>query len=180
MADNFLEKKMEQHKARAASGAAVKAKSTLSSLLDKSPSSVVFDSYVVREDQLRRMVSVAAKVPVRHLFRFKAIMGDDAVRLRTSDAGYPKANAYIAVCFPHLADSSLYISLGRVVEVMRLQAAEMGLSSILLDRFDAASLAREFAIPMAPLALLAVGRSCELSLAFDAAFAEMSVSDLML
>ncbi len=181
MADNFLEKKMEQHKVRAASGPSPKvAKSSLSALLDKLPATTMFDNYVVREDQLRRMVSSAAKVAVNHLFRFKVITGDDALRLRLSDAAYPKANAYVAVCFPYLADSSLYISLGRVVEVMRLQAAEIGLSAVVLDRFDASSLARDFEIPVAPLALLAVGRSCELSLTFDSAFSEMSVNDLFL
>ncbi len=180
MADNYLEKKMEQHKARVTSPVATKAKSNLSSLLDKCISTATFDTYQVRNDQLLRMVGAAAKVPVRSAFRYKFITGDDALRLRASDVAYPKAGAYILVCSSALTDSSLYIALGRVVQAMQLQAVEIGLTAVVLDRFDSAGLAREFSLEVSPLVLVAVGRSGELSLVFDTAFNEMSVNDLLI
>ena len=180
MADNYLEKKMELHKARVTSPVATKAKNNLLSLLDKCTSTTTFDAYKVRGDQLLRIASAGAKVPVCNAFRYKFITGDDALRLCAFDTACPKAGAYILVCSSALADSSLYISLGRVVQAMQLQAAEIGLMAMLFDRFDATELAREFSVAASPLALLAVGRSAELSFAFGSVFNELSVNDLLI
>ena len=62
MADNYLEKRMEQHRAVAGT-AAQKPKHTLYSLIEKNRSTRLFDtSFVVREDQLRRIVAVNSRV----------------------------------------------------------------------------------------------------------------------
>ena len=98
MADNYLEKKMEQHKARVA--APVKAKGNVAHLLDKcSGQCTAFGDYEVRIDQLRRAVAAAAKVTAA--FSFKLFVADDAVALRSClgvASCTPVANGYIMVC----------------------------------------------------------------------------------
>ena len=75
MADNYLEKKMEQHKARAVSQAAAK-RSNLYSFLEHSVCRGAFDAYAVRKDQLVRIVGAAARtvMPVPFRFRLAVVM----------------------------------------------------------------------------------------------------------
>lgn len=157
MADNYLEKKMEQHKARAA--APLKAKSNIAALLDKCcRQCVAFAEYEVRIDQLRRLVSAAAKVTP--LFFYKLFVADEAVVLRSSFDGpvaIPAASGYIAV---HSTESPFNaLLLGRVVQAMLMQAAEIGLSAFV---------AEASAPSLSLVLLMAVGRSAEPSLGLAA------------
>ena len=62
MADNYLEKRMEEHRAQY-SAKRVVPKSSLMTLLEKNRSTRGYDaSFIVRKDQLRRIVSVNSKV----------------------------------------------------------------------------------------------------------------------
>ena len=160
MADNYLEKKMEEHKARTV--APLKAKSNVAALLDKcGRQCVAFGDYEVRADQLRRLVGAAAKVT--SAFSYKLFVGGETAALRGGGdcASLPVANGYIAVCASEASFSELL--LGRVVQAMLMQAAEIGLSAFVAGKVHSPSLA-----PFSPRLLVAVGRSAEPSLGLDA------------
>ncbi len=151
MADNYLEKKMEQHRARAGVSAVAKGRGSLLSLLEKCGSALPFDGYVVREDQLQRIVAAATQVASSFFYDF--FTGAAAVELSCAVAALQPAGAFVLVCAP--ASCSDRLLPGRVVQVMALQAAEMGLCARVVTGCDAA-----LAVPEAFtfVALVAVGR----------------------
>ena len=178
MADNYLEKKMEQHKARVVSQAAAK-RSNLYSLLEHSLCRGAFDAYTVREDQLVRIVGAAARTATSIPFRFRFVMGDEAAALRSCNNEMVKATAYIAICSCG-SFSADYMMLGRVVQAMLLQAAEIGLCGAIAAA-DAIAVAGEaLNTPQAPLALLAFGRSAEPLLPFETAVPDSDIKELII
>ena len=127
MADNYLEKRMEQHR-EAVKVPAAKPKNTLSSLLEKNRSTRLYDtSFVVREDQLRRIVSVNSRVASarnRQVLRFRLVTGDEAKSIlplikmgsalkevQLPQAGY-EPGAFIVVCSTIEPRQSTYVDLG--------------------------------------------------------------------
>lgn len=126
MADNYLEKKMEQHRARTNVSAA-KAKAGLATLLEKCCECSTFTDYAVRADQLQRIVAAASMVSGD--FSYSCYSGDEAAALRVTLEGsvsLPFASGYVVVSSSDVCD---FFHLGRVVQVMILQAAEIGLSA---------------------------------------------------
>ena len=126
MADNYLEKKMEQHRARTNVSAA-KAKAGLATLLEKCCECSTFTDYAVRADQLQRIVAAASMVSGD--FSYSCYSGDEAAALRVTLEGsvsLPFASGYVVVSSSDVCD---FFQLGRVVQVMILQAAEIGLSA---------------------------------------------------
>ena len=148
MADNFLEKRMEQYKARATSQGAARGAS-VAALIEKS-CATEFDGFVVRADQLHRIVAAAVKVVSAAPFRYKLLCGNDAVQCV---AGVLSPTACIAVYAPAECCS---FALGRAVQAMLLQAAEIGLSGAVVKDF-----ALQECGGLVPVALLAVGRAAE-------------------
>lgn len=64
MADNYLERKMEEYRTRTAGQSGRRPLVTLSRLLQKNRSYRGYDtSFTVREDQLRRIIEVNTKTP---------------------------------------------------------------------------------------------------------------------
>ncbi len=178
MADNYLEKKMEQHKVRAAVATEAK-KRTLMSLLEHSVANGAFDAYAVREDQIMRIIGAAARLAPALPFRFKPAIGDSGAAVRSSHAGIVKSSAYIAVCCFGATEVD-YLLLGRVVQIMLLQAAEMGLSSAFVSH-EALSLAGEvLSLPSVPHVVLAFGRSAEPRLSFEPMPCDFSADDYII
>ena len=178
MADNYLEKKMEQHKARAVSQAAAK-RSNLFSFLEHSVCRGAFDAYAVREDQLVRIVGAAARTVMPVPFRFRLAVGDEAAALRSCNSEMVKATAYIAICScePSSAD---FMLLGRVVQAMLLQAAEIGLCGAFVVADVLPASGEILALPQTPLAVLAFGRSAEPLLPFETAVSDNDIKELLL
>ena len=85
MADNYLEKRMEQYRSRSSSSQGVKTKEGISSLLVKNRSTRGYDaSYFVRADQLRRIVSVNTKLASarnRQPLRFRLVTAGEAQKV---------------------------------------------------------------------------------------------------
>ena len=176
MADNYLEKKMEEHRAgRASSGA--KSKSNFGALLAKNRSTRGYDSsFIVREDQLRRIVAVNSKVASarnRQLLRFRLVTADEAQKvlpfirmgaglkeLRLPLEG-TEPNAFIVVCSTIEPRNSTYVDLGVSAQSMLLQAVEMGLNGLCIMDFDADKLVSSLQLPYAPLLVVAIGKSAE-------------------
>ena len=84
MADNFLEKRMEKYRSHSTASSSVK-KDGLASLLLKNRSTRGYDaSYLVRTDQLRRIVAVNSKVASarnRQPLRFRLVTSDEACKV---------------------------------------------------------------------------------------------------
>jgi nitroreductase len=176
MADNYLEKKMEEHRAgRVSSG--VKSKSNFGALLAKNRSTRGYDSsFIVREDQLRRIVAVNSKVASarnRQLLRFRLVTADEAHKvlphikmgMGLSGVSLPlpgcEPNAFIVVCSIIEPRQSTYIDLGISVQSMLLQAVEIGLNGLCILAFDKDKIREGLGLRYEPLMVLAIGRSAE-------------------
>ena len=176
MADNYLEKKMEQH--RAATGAIVsKAKNFLAVLLEKNRSTRCYDnSFIVRSDQLRRIVAVNTKIASarnRQVLRFRMVTGDEAHKVQPfismgsglKELSLPlqgeEPNAFIIVCSETEPRRSTFIDLGISVQSMLLQATEIGLNGLCILSFDKERIKETFGLPYEPLMVVAIGKSAE-------------------
>ena len=177
MADNYLEKKIEEHKARATSSGTPRKQSTLNTLLAKNRSCRGYDSsFIVRDDQLRSIVDVNTRIPSARnaqALRFRVVNHAEAakmlplIRLGSAlpDLHLPmpgtEPNAYIIICSTVPVNKFLYVDLGISAQSMLLRAVELGLAGICIGAFDKEAVKREFALGLEPLLILAIGRSAE-------------------
>lgn len=176
MADNFLEKRMEKYRSHSTASSSVK-KDGLASLLLKNRSTRGYDaSYLVRADQLRRIVAVNSKVASarnRQPLRFRLVTSDEACKvlpfirmgaglkeLRLPLEG-TEPNAFIVVCSAIEPRNSTYVDLGISAQSMLLQAVEIGLNGLCIMDFDAVGLVDSLRLPYKPLLVIAVGKSGE-------------------
>lgn len=177
MADNYLEKRMEQYRARSQSSSGVKSKDGLVSLLVKNRSTRGYDaSYIVRADQLRRIVSVNNKLASarnRQPLRFRLVTADEASKVMPfirmgaglRDLHLPlsgtEPNAFIVVCSTIEPRNSTFVDVGISAQSMLLQAVEMGLNGLCIMDFDSDALVEVLKLPHKPLLIIAVGKSAE-------------------
>ena len=159
---------MEEYLARSASGQASRRPLvTLSRLLLKNRSHRGYDPrFIVREDQLRRIIGVNTRIPSarnQQVLRFRPVLADEApgvlAEIRLGGA-LPELhlplpgtgpNAFIIVCSTVPEDRYVDIDLGISVQSMLLQAAEIGLN------YSLAILAFLYL----PLLILAIGKGIE-------------------
>lgn len=177
MADNYLEKKMEDLKA-AGSGTKTKSHLSLEKLLVRNRSYRGYDnSYVVRPDQLRRIISVATKIPSARnsqLLRFRPVTHEEAgkvlphIRLGGAlrDLKLPfegmEPRAFVVICAATpTPDHYVYIDLGIAAQSMLLQAVEIGLGGICIGAFDKQEVKESLALPYEPLLVVAIGKPKE-------------------
>ena len=176
MADNYLEKRMEQYRSHSSVSSSAR-KEGLASLLVKNRSTRGYDaSYIVRADQLRRIVAVNSKVPSarnRQPLRFRLVTSDEVQKVLPfirmgaglKDLQLPlegtQPNAFIVVCSTIEPRNSTYVDLGISVQSMLLQAVEMGLNGLCMMDFDADRLVGSLQLPYRPLLVVAVGKSAE-------------------
>ena len=175
MADNYLEKRMEQYRSNQAISSSKK--DGLASLLIKNRSTRGYDaSYMVRVDQLRRIVGVNCKVASarnRQILRFRLVTADEAQKVLPfirMGAGLKELqlpiegtepNAFIVVCSTIEPRNSTFVDLGISAQSMLLQAVEMGLNGLCIMDFDADRLVDSLQLPYKPLLVIAVGKSAE-------------------
>ncbi len=166
---------MEQYRSRQAS--TMKPKDGLAGLLAKNRSTRGYDSsYLVREDQLRRIVAVNSKVASarnRQPLRFRLVTSDEAPKvlphirmgagLKEMNLPLPgtEPNAFIVVCSSIEPRPSTYIDLGISVQSMLLQAVEIGLNGLCMMAFDKDAIVSALGLPLEPLAVVAIGKSAE-------------------
>ena len=174
MADNYLEKKMEDYRASQPTKRRV---ATLRRLLLHNRSYRGYDSsFVVREDQLRRIIEVATLCPSarnQQVLRFRPVLGEESQKvLRHIRLGgalpelhlpFPgsEPNAFVVIC--STAEESKYVDmdLGIVAQSMLLQATEIGLGGICIGAFDHEPIKEALNLPYEPLLVLAIGRPKE-------------------
>lgn len=178
MADNYLERKMEEYRARtAAAQGSRRPLATLSRLLLKNRSHRGYDTnFIVREDQLRRIIAVNAKIPSarnQQVLRFRPVLSGEAQKVLAHirlGGALPhlhlplpgtEPNAFIIVCSTAAEDRYVDIDLGISAQSMLLQAAEIGLNGICIGAFDKERIRQEFGLEWEPLLILAIGRGIE-------------------
>lgn len=175
MADNYIGKKMEDYMALRTQNPTRKSVS-LDKLLRKNRSCRGYDStYVVRADQLRRIIEVNTMTPSamnQQVLRFRPVLHDEAEKvlphirlggalpeLKLPLAG-SEPNAYIVVCS---ATTGRYvdIDLGISAQSMLLKATEIGLNGICIAAFDRNAIQEALGLEVTPILILAIGRSAE-------------------
>ena len=176
MADNYLERKMAEYRERAAAPARRPA-ATLDRLLLRNRSVRGYDPrFVVREEQLRRIIAVCTRIPSarnQQVLRFRPVPADEAHKVlphirmggALPELHLPtpgsEPNAYILICATVPEDRWVSIDLGIAAQSMLLQATEIGLNGLCIGAFDRAALREAFGLPSDPLLVLAIGRSAE-------------------
>lgn len=174
MADNYLEKKMEDYHAAQPQKRRV---ATLRRLLQHNRSYRGYDaSFKVREDQLLRIVEVATLCPSarnQQVLRFRPVLGDEATKVlchirlggALPELHLPfegtEPNAFIVICSTVEESKYVDIDLGIVAQSMLLQAVEIGLGGICIGAFDHEPIKQILGLKYEPLLVLAVGRPAE-------------------
>lgn len=174
MADNYLEKKMEDYMA---AQPAKRRTATLRRLLQHNRSYRGYDaSFKVREDQLHRIIEVATLCPSarnQQVLRFRPVLGEEAQQMLSyirlggalPELHLPFAgtepNAFIVICSTVEESKYVDIDLGIVAQSMLLQAVEIGLGGICIGAFDREPIKKMLNLMCEPLLVLAIGRPNE-------------------
>lgn len=174
MADNYLEKKMEDYRA---SQPTKRRTATLRRLLQHNRSYRGYDnSFVVRQDQLRRIIEVATLCPSarnQQVLRFRPVLKDESDKvlshIRLGGAlpelhlPFPgsEPNAFVVICSTVEESKYVDMDLGIVAQSMLLQATEIGLGGICIGAFDREPIKEALNLPYEPLLVLAIGRPKE-------------------
>lgn len=174
MADNYLEKRMEDFRNQRPT---IKRVATLCSLLKANRSYRGYDAnFKVRPDQLRRIMEVATLCPSarnQQVLRFRPVLQDEAAKVlqhirlggALPELHLPfegtEPNAFIVICSTVPDSHYVSVDLGIVAQSMLLQATEIGLGGICIGAFDHAAIKEALALPYEPLLVLAIGRPAE-------------------
>lgn len=175
MADDFLGKKMEDYIASRATVTPRKSFS-LDRLFRKNRSHRGYDAtYIVREDQLRRIIEINTKIPSamnQQVLRFRPVLKDEAdkvlphIRLGGAlpEMKLPLAgtepNAFIVVC-SNAAGRYVDIDLGISAQSMLLKAVEIGLNGICIAAFSQEEVKRSLGLDVTPVLIIAIGKGAE-------------------
>ena len=186
MADNYLEKKMEEHKAlpdrksfKAAKKSRAEGALPLDSLLLRNRSCRGYDSnYIVSKEELLKIVEVNTKIASarnQQVLRFRLVYGTEAKEVTKAiklggalpELNLPlpgtEPNAYIIICTQEPKGKWVDIDLGISAQSMLLKAVDLGLNGICIAAFNKEKICalvnggRE----MEPLLILAIGKSIE-------------------
>ena len=176
MADNYLEKKMEEYRSRSI---APKRPSTVSlnRLLLLNRSHRGYDQRrTVTTEELRRIISVNTRIPSarnQQCLRFRMVTAEEAhlvlphIKLGSAlpELHLPtkgtEPQAFIIVCSTIEESKWVDIDLGISAQSMLLKATEMGLNGICIGAFNAQAISEAFALPHTPLLIVAIGKGAE-------------------
>ena len=175
MADNYLGKKMEDFLAGKTS--TTKRTMTLAKLVAKNRSYRGYDnSFVVRADQLRRIMEVVPACPSarnQQVLRLRPVLSDEAdkvlphIRLGSAirDIKLPlpgtEPRAFIVICSTAAEDKYVNMDIGIIAQTMLLQATEIGLNGICIGAFDHEAVQNALNLPYEPLLIVAIGKGAE-------------------
>ncbi len=174
MADNYLEKRMEDYRNQQP---AKKRVATLARLLKANRSYRGYNpKFEVRPDQLQRIMEVATLCPSarnQQVLRFRPVLKDEAAKVlqhirlggALPELNLPfegtEPNAFIVICSTVPDSHYVSVDLGIVAQSMLLQATEIGLGGICIGAFDHAAIRETLNLPYEPLLVLAIGRPNE-------------------
>lgn len=188
MADNYLEKKMEEYRSSSINRQPSKVSLTLNQLFLRNRSYRGYDKQrVVTQEELRRIINVNTRIPSarnQQCLRFRPVIAEEAdkilpfIRLGGAlpELHLPfkgtEPNAYIIICSTVPEDRWVSIDLGISAQSMLLKATEMGLNGICIGAFNASMLVEKLSLPYSPLLIIAIGKGKE-----DIRIVEVSESD---
>ena len=186
MADNYLEKKMEEHKAlpdrksfKAAKKSRTEGALPLDSLLLRNRSCRGYDSnYIVSKEELLKIVEVNTKIASarnQQVLRFRLVYGTEAKEVTKAiklggalpELNLPlpgtEPNAYIIICTEEPKGKWVDIDLGISAQSMLLKAVDLGLNGICIAAFNKEKICAlvNGSGQMEPLLILAIGKSIE-------------------
>ena len=174
MADNYLEKRMEDYRNQPPTTRRV---ASLGRLLQRNRSYRGYDNnFVVRPDQLRTIIETAALCPSarnQQVLRFRPVLSDEADKvlkhIRLGGAlpelhlPFPgtEPRAFVVICSTVEESKYVDIDLGIVAQTMLLRATELGLGGICIGAFDHAEIREALQLPYEPVLVIAIGRPAE-------------------
>ncbi|MDD7072587.1 MAG: nitroreductase family protein [Candidatus Egerieousia sp.] len=186
MADNYLEKKMEEHKAlpdrksfKATKKSRAEGSLPLDSLLIRNRSCRGYDSnYIVSKEELLKIVEVNTKIASarnQQVLRFRLVYGTEAKEVTKAiklggalpELNLPlpgtEPNAYIIICTEEPKGKWVDIDLGISAQSMLLKAVDLGLNGICIAAFNKEKICAlvNGSRQMEPLLILAIGKSIE-------------------
>lgn len=177
MADNYLEKRYEEVFGQGRTKVK-RVGHTLDELLVRNRSMRGYNKdYVVKREELERIVGVCSKVPSarnQQVLRFRLVtrdtgadkvlknikMGAALPELHLPFAG-TEPEAFIIVCSTVEETKMVDIDLGIAVQSMLLKAVEMGLNGLAIAAFNRTEIVRELELPLTPLMVVAIGKGIE-------------------
>ena len=163
--------------ARRDAGTAPRRGHSLAHLLTRNRSHRAYDpTFIVREDQLRRIIEVNTRTPSarnQQVLRFRAVLSDEAAKvlphvrmggalpeLHLPTAG-TEPNAYIVICATVPETREVSIDLGISVQSMLLQATEIGLNGLCIAAVNREAVKEALELPYDPLLIVAIGRGAD-------------------
>ena len=186
MADNYLEKKMEEHKAlpdrksfKATKKSRAEGSLPLDSLLIRNRRCRGYDSnYIVSKEELLKIVEVNTKIASarnQQVLRFRLVYGTEAKEVTKAiklggalpELNLPlpgtEPNAYIIICTEEPKGKWVDRDLGRSAQSMLRKAVDLGLNGICIAAFNKEKICAlvNGSGQMEPLLILAIGKSIE-------------------
>ena len=177
MADNYLEKKMEEYRSRTQQGTRKSTSLNLNQLLVRNRSHRGYDIHrVVGNEELRRIVNVNTRIASarnQQCLRFRMVTHEEAHKvlpLIKLGGALPELHlptqgsepqAFIIICSTIPEDRWVDIDLGISAQSMLLKATDMGLNGICIGAFNAAKLTDALALPYPPLLIIAIGKGTD-------------------
>lgn len=176
MADNYLEKRMEEYRTRSQSTTKITTP-TLNQLLVRNRSYRGYDkNRMVSTEELRRIVNVNTRIASarnQQCLRFRLVTAEERqkilphIRLGGAlpelhlPASGCEPQAFIVVCSTQTEDRWVDIDLGISAQSMLLKATEMKLNGICIGAFNAAAITQALSLPYPPLLIIAIGKGIE-------------------
>ncbi len=176
MADDYIGKKMEDFM-KTPTGSSKHKSFSLDRLLSKNRSHRGYDtSFIVREDQLRKIISVNTKIPSarnQQVLRFRPVLSDEASKIlpyiklggALPELNLPfqgtEPNAFIIICSTVQESHFVDIDLGISAQSMLLKATELGLNGICIGAFNKLKITEEFQLENEPIMILSIGKGIE-------------------
>lgn len=176
MADNYLEKRMEEYRTRSQSTTKITTP-TLNQLLVRNRSYRGYDkNRMVSTEELRRIVNVNTRIASarnQQCLRFRLVTAEERqkilphIRLGGAlpelhlPASGCEPQAFIVVCSTQPEDRWVDIDLGISAQSMLLKATEMKLNGICIGAFNAAAITQVLSLPYPPLLIIAIGKGIE-------------------
>lgn len=161
MADNYLEKRHEAYRVQSVLGGVRKSAVSVARLALKAKTAAFDASYMVRPDQLNRIVEALGVVDstfIRCCIVPSSVSAAVGSEFENVDV---RCGAFILLGLSGDVDNERMISLGCCLQMMQLQAAEIGLCVAYTLSFDVSRVTDALSLSFRPFALLAVGRAAK-------------------
>ena len=177
MADNYLEKRYEEVFGTGRTRVK-RVGHTLDELLTRNRSCRGYNkNYVVKRDELERIVGVCNKIPSarnQQVLRFRLVTRDSGSDIVLENirlgAALPELHlplpgtepeAFIVICSTVGENKLVDVDLGIALQSMLLKAVEMGLNGLAIGAFNKEKIMQGLNLPLEPLMIVAIGKGIE-------------------